>query len=149
MRLLWVGLAVCGAMIASAAAANVTAQAPTAGAATMPSPKAGLWQRASSQDGAPPDTSTKCLDGSPLDPMQGTPVTCASVTVQRTADGGFVFDGDCPNNGVSAKIHMTGVGDFNKAFSTGSTMTMTGGPGGAMTTKNNSTWTYQGACPGK
>lgn len=132
------------------AAAPAAAPGP-AGAITLaelPAPTAGLWQRASSQDGAAAETGTKCLDGKPIDPTDGMPMKCVKWDVQRTGAGGFVAVGDCPNNGITAKLTLAGEGDFSKAFTTDSTMVMTGGPGGDMTTKNHSAWTYVGAsCP--
>jgi hypothetical protein len=98
--------------------------------AQLPSPPAGQWQRVSSQDGAAAETTTKCLSGKPIDPMEGMPMKCAKMDVARTASGGFTIVGDCPNNGMDAKLHMSGEGDFTKTFTTESTMAMTGGPGG-------------------
>ncbi len=134
----------------TAAAAAPAAAAGPAGAITLaelPAPTAGAWSRVSSQDGAAAETSTKCLDGKPIDPTDGLPMKCAKWDVQRTATGGFVAVGDCPNNGMTAKLTLAGEGDFAKAFTTDSTMVMTGGPGGDMTTKNHSAWTFVGgAC---
>jgi hypothetical protein len=112
----------------------------------LPAPAAGLWKRASSQDGAPAQTSTKCLTGKSIDPTEGGPA-CAKLTVVRTATGGFVVDGDCPANGVSAKLHMAGEGDFKTSFTTDTSMSMSGGGGPAMSMSNHSVWTYAGACP--
>ncbi|HVN01688.1 MAG TPA: hypothetical protein VMT68_15905 [Caulobacteraceae bacterium] len=128
--------------------ATPAAAAPaTAGAIALtdlPAPTAGAWTRVSTQDGGAPDTSTKCLDGKPIDPAEGMPSKCASMTAQRTATGGFVVNGDCPNNGIDAKLTLAGEGDFKKSFITDSTMVMSGGPGGDMTTKNHSVYTYAG-----
>jgi hypothetical protein len=165
MRGLWIGLAAGAAVLAGcskpadngANATNSAAAAPAAAAAAagpagpitlaqLPAPTAGQWSRASSQDGAPAATDSKCLDGKPIDPMDGMPMKCAKMDATRTASGGFVVNGDCPNNGMDAKLTLAGEGDFSKSFTTDSTMVMTGGPGGAMTTKNHSVWTYVGAC---
>jgi hypothetical protein len=116
------------------------------GVADLPAPAAGQWKRLSSQDGAAGQTSTKCLTGKPIDPTEGGP-TCAKLTVVRTATGGFVIDGDCPANGVSAKLHMAGEGDFKTSFTTDSSMSMSGAGGPPMTLSNHSVWTYVGACP--
>ena len=142
---------------ASNAAANTAAAAPAAPVAVMPAtpaasgapgempaPKAGLWQRVSSQDGGAPDTGTKCMSGKPIDPSEGGP-PCSGVTVTRTPTGGFVYDAECGGGGMSGKLHMTGEGDFNQSFTTDSTMAMTGGPGGALTTKNHSVYTFKSA----
>ena len=65
----------------------------------------------------------------------------------RTATGGFTIDGDCPNNGMTAKLHASGEGDFNSAYRTEGSMTL-GQPGKApMTVRNRTTWKYVGACP--
>ena len=133
--------------VAPAAAPAAVAAAGPAGAITLadlPAPTAGNWQRVGSQDGGPPETSNKCLDGKPLNPLDGMPMKCAKMDLARTASGGFTMDADCPNNGVDAKLHMAGEGDFGKAFTTDATMSMTGGPGPAMNTKNHSVWTYVG-----
>ncbi len=141
----------------SAAAANVAAAAPAAPAAAaaagpagpiavsdLPAPTAGQWTRVSSQDGGAAQTDSKCFDGKPIDPNEGMPTACAKLDAERTATGGFKVSGDCPNNGVDAKLTLAGEGDFKKSFTTDATMTMTGGPGGAMTTKNHSVYTYVG-----
>jgi hypothetical protein len=147
------------ANVAAASAASAAAPAAPAPAAPvaagpagpidvadLPAPAAGLWKRASSQDGAAAQTSTKCLTGKPIDPTEGGPA-CAKLTAVRTATGGFVVDGDCPANGVSAKLHMAGEGDFKTSFTTDTTMSMSGGGGPAMSLSNHSVWTYVGACP--
>jgi hypothetical protein len=147
------------ANVAAAPAASASAPAAPASAAPMaagpagpidvadlPAPAAGQWKRVSSQDGGASQTSTKCLTGKPIDPTEGGP-TCAKLTVVRTATGGFAIDGDCPNNGVSAKLHMAGEGDFKTSFTTDTTMSMSGAGGPPMTLSNHSVWTYVGACP--
>jgi hypothetical protein len=176
MRVLFITLAAGAALVAgcspkpadngaNAAAGNVAAAAPAAPATTpaaapaaaaaaagpitladLPAPTAGQWRRVSSQDGAAADTSTKCLSGKVIDPTEGAP-PCAKITAVRTATGGFVVDGDCPNNGVSAKLHMAGEGDFKTSFTTDAQMSMTGGPGPPVSMKNHSVWTYVGPCP--
>ena len=133
--------------VAPAASAVAPAAAGPAGPITLaqlPAPPAGQWSRSSSQDGAAATTDSKCLDGKPIDPTDGMPVKCAKLDATRTATGGFVVVGDCPNNGIDAKLTLAGEGDFSKSFTTDSTMVMTGGPGGDMTTKNHSVWTYSG-----
>jgi len=143
------------AVVAVAAAPVTPAAAPAASGpagpitlAQLPAPAAGQWSRASSQDGAAATTDTKCLDGKPIDPTDGMPMKCVKMDATRTATGGFSVAGDCPNNGVDAKLTLAGEGDFGKSFTTDATMSMTGGPGGAMTTKNHSVWTYVGpTCP--
>jgi hypothetical protein len=136
----------------SAASAAAPAAAVAAGPAgpmdvkDLPAPAAGQWKRVSSQDGATPQTSTKCLTGKPIDPTEGGP-PCTTLTAVRTATGGFVVDGDCPANGVSAKLHMAGEGDFKTSFTTDTAMTMSGGGGPAMAMSNHSVWTFVGACP--
>jgi hypothetical protein len=112
----------------------------------LPAPAAGQWKRVSSQDGGAAQDSTKCLTGKPIDPTEGGPA-CTKITAVRTATGGFVVDGDCPANGVSAKLHMAGEGDFKTSFTTDTTMSMSGGGGPAMSLSNHSVWTYVGACP--
>jgi hypothetical protein len=137
------------AAAAPAAAPVAAAPAATPGPITLadlPAPTAGLWTRVSSGDGGA-NTDTKCMDGKPINPMEGLPGACAKMDAMRTATGGFTLNGDCPNNGVDAKLTMAAEGDFSKHFTTDSTMTMTGGPGGAMTVKNHSDYTYTGkAC---
>ena len=161
-------LSACSKPAAQSSAANAAAAAPVASAAApaapapsapvvagpagpidvkdLPAPAAGQWKRMSSQDGAAAQTSTKCLTGKPIDPTEGGPA-CAKLTVVRTATGGFVVDGDCPANGVSAKLRLAGEGDFKTSFTTDTTMSMSGGGGPAMTLSNHSVWTYAGACP--
>jgi hypothetical protein len=112
--------------------------------AQLPAPTAGQWSRSSSQDGGAATTDSKCFDGKPIDPMGGMPLKCAKLDATRTASGGFLVVGDCPNNGIDAKLTLAGEGDFSKSYTTDSTMVMTGGPGGDMTTKNHSVWTYNG-----
>ena len=138
------------------AAANVAAAGPAAAAPAaagpagpialteLPAPTAGQWTRVSSQDGGAAQTGGKCMDGKPIDPTDGMPMKCASMTAERTATGGFKVAADCPNNGVDAKLTLAGEGDFKKSFTTDSTMVMTGGPGGDMTLKNHSVFTYAG-----
>jgi hypothetical protein len=135
----------------TAAATPASATAPAAAGpaqpitlAQLPAPTAGQWSRSSSQDGAAATTDNKCMDGKPIDPMDGMPVKCAKLDATRTATGGFVVVGDCPNNGIDAKLTLAGEGDFTKSYTTDSTMVMTGGPGGDMTVKNHSVWTYVG-----
>ena len=115
--------------------------------AQLPAPTAGQWSRASSQDGAPASTDPKCLDGKPIDPTDGI-MKCPKMDVTRTATGGFVVVAECtgggPGGGMQAKLNLAGEGDFSKRFTTDATMTMTGGPGGAMTTRNHSVYTYVG-----
>jgi hypothetical protein len=160
-----VALSGCGKPAGSAAAngaagANVAATAPAGGAkdaaaaaagavgpvklSELPAPTAGQWTRVSTQDGGAPQTGTKCMDGKPIDPAEGMPGKCASMTAERTAAGGFKVTGDCPNNGVDAKLAMSAEGDFKKSFTMDTQMTMTGGPGGDMTVKNHSVYTYAG-----
>jgi hypothetical protein len=145
-------VAVAPAASASAPAAPASAAPVNAGPAgpislaDLPAPTAGQWKRVSSQDGAADQTSTKCLTGKPIDPTADGP-PCAKLTVVRTATGGFAIDGDCPNNGVSAKLHMAGEGDFKTSFTTDTTMSMSGAGGPPMTMSNHSVWTYVGACP--
>jgi hypothetical protein len=147
------------ANVAAAPAASASAPAAPASAAPvnagpagpidvadLPAPAAGQWKRASSQDGAASQTSTKCLTGKPIDPTEGGPA-CVKITATRTATGGFVIDADCPNNGVSAKLHMAGEGDFRTSFTTDTAMSMSGAGGPPMTMSNHSVWTYVGACP--
>ena len=110
----------------------------------LPAPAAGQWTRTSSQDGAAPQTDNKCFDGKPIDPNEGMPKPCAKLDAERTAGGGFTVKGDCANNGIDAKLTLAGEGDFKKSFTTDATMTMTGGPGGDLTTKNHSVYTYVG-----
>jgi|SRR5579871_6273367 len=130
----------------SAAVASAAAAGP-AGPITLaqlPAPTAGQWSRASTVEGGGVTTSGKCMDGKPIDPLDGMPVKCAKLDATRTATGGFVVVGDCPNNGVDAKLTLAGEGDFSKSFTTDSTMVMSGGPGGDVTLKNHSVWTYVG-----
>jgi len=129
---------------ASAAASVAAGPAGPITLAQLPAPTKGLWSRASSQDGAAATTDSKCMDGGPIDPMNGMPMKCAKLDATRTATGGFKVVGDCPNNGVDAKLTLAGEGDFSKSFTTDSTMVMTGGPGGDVTLKNHSVWTYVG-----
>jgi hypothetical protein len=150
-----------GTVASNAAGANVAATAPAAGAAKdasavaagpagpialtdLPAPTAGQWSRASSQDGGAADTSTKCMSGKPIDPTEGLPGKCATMTAERTATGGFKVVGDCPNHGVDAKLAMSAEGDFKKSFTMDAAMTMTGGPGGDVSLKNHSVYTYVG-----
>jgi hypothetical protein len=154
------GNAAAGAAVANSAAASASAAASTATAAAnvaataagpagpitlaqLPAPTAGQWSRTSSQDGGATTTGTKCMDGKPIDPTDGM-MKCAKLDAVRTASGGFAVTGDCPNNGIDAKLTLSGEGDFSKQFTTDSTMTMTGGPGGDMTTKNHSVYSYVG-----
>lgn len=143
-------------------AANTAAAPPVQAAATteppasatasggsdqMPAPTAGLWQRVSSQDNAPAETSDQCMDGKPIDPSVGGP-PCASVTVSRTPTGGFRYNAVCNGGGMSMILHMTGEGDFKTSFTTDASTGLSGGPGGATTTKNHSVYTYKGpTCP--
>lgn len=174
MRGVWIGVAAavgvvalagCGKPAGSAAAngaagANALAAAPAGGArdaagaagpmqlSELPAPTAGQWTRVSTQDGGAPQTGTKCMDGKPIDPAEGLPGKCASLTAERTATGGFKVTGECPNNGVTAKLSMAAEGDFKKSFTMDAQMTMTGGPGGDMTLKNHSVYTWVGpTCP--
>lgn len=144
-----------GADNAAANTAAVNAAAPEATAVAggpagpiavsdLPAPTAGQWTRASSQDGAPAQTDNKCFSGKPIDPNEGMPKPCAKLDAERTASGGFTVSGDCSNNGINAKLTLSGEGDFKKSFTTDSSMTMSGGPGGDMTTKNHSVYTYVG-----
>jgi hypothetical protein len=137
------------AAAAPAAAAPAAASAPAGPAGPMaltdlPAPTAGEWSRASSQDGGAVETSTKCMSGKSIDPSEGLPGKCATMTAERTATGGFKVTGDCPNNGVDAKLMMAAEGDFKKSFTMDAQMTMTGGPGGDITLKNHSVYTYVG-----
>jgi hypothetical protein len=136
---------------ASAAATGAVSGAAGPMAVTdLPAPTAGQWTRVSSQDGAAAETSAKCFDGKPIDPTDGLPGKCASMTAERTATGGFKVAGDCPNNGVDAKLTLAGEGDFKKSFTMDAQMTMSGGPGGAISLKNHSVYTYVGpACAAK
>jgi hypothetical protein len=150
-----VALVGCSKTADNAAAGGTNAATPTSFApaaagpagpialAQLPAPPAGQWSRSSSQDGAAATTDGKCLDGKPIDPTDGM-LKCAKLDATRTASGGFVVVGDCPNNGIDAKLTLAGEGDFSKSFTTDSTMVMTGGPGGNLTTKNHSVWTYNG-----
>lgn len=174
MRGVWIGVAAavgvvalagCGKPAGSAAAngaagANALAAAPAGGAkdaagpagpmqlSELPAPTAGQWTRVSTQDGGAPQTGTKCMDGKPIDPAEGLPGKCATLTAERTATGGFKVTGDCPSNGVDAKLAMSAEGDFKKSFTMDAQMTMTGGPGGDMTLKNHSVYTWVGpTCP--
>jgi hypothetical protein len=116
--------------------------------AELPAPTAGLWKRVSSQDGEAATTDNKCLTGKPIDPTEGLPGKCAKMDAQRTAKGGFVVDADCPANGVEAKLHLAGEGDFKSSYTTDASMSMSGGGGPPMTLKNHSIWTYVGpTCP--
>jgi hypothetical protein len=144
------------ATVASSAASTASAAANTAAVAAagpagpiqlsqLPAPTAGQWTEVSIQDGGPPQTSSKCLSGKPIDPNEGAPAKCASITATRTATGGFVVIADCPSNSVDAKLSLAGEGDFTKSFTTDATMTMTGGPGASpMTMKNHTAYTYVG-----
>lgn len=117
--------------------------------AELPAPKAGLWQRVSQSDSDPAQTDTKCQDGKPLDPTKDGP-PCQKINAMRTATGGFTIDGVCgAGKGVSGKMHLAGEGDFSRAYTTDTNIVLTGGPGGDMTLKNHSVWTYVGACPAK
>ena len=129
----------------AAAAATATGPAGPITLAQLPAPTAGQWSRTSSQDGAPATPGTKCMDGKPIDPTDGSPMTCAKMDATRTASGGFVVVADCAGGpGMEAKMTMAGEGDFAKSFTTDATMDMTGGPGGALHAKNHSVWTYVG-----
>jgi|HubBroStandDraft_2_1064218.scaffolds.fasta_scaffold89884_3 hypothetical protein len=112
--------------------------------AELPAPKAGTWLRASVQDGKPQPGGRKCLDGKPIDPLDGMQMTCAKEQATRTASGGFVVIADCGAHGVSVKLTLAGEGDFSKSFETDATMDMKGDPGtgGDLHTKNHSVWTY-------
>ncbi len=150
--------AAAGANTAAAAAAPVAATPAATPAvasgpagpitlAQLPAPTAGQWSRSSSQDGAAAEPGTKCMDGKPIDPTDGV-MKCPKMDVTRTATGGFVVVADCtgggPGGAMKAKLNLAGEGDFSKSFTTDATMTMTGGPGGDMTTKNHSVYTYVG-----
>ena len=116
--------------------------------AQLPAPTAGRWSRASIQDGKPESPGSKCLDGKPIDPLDGMPMKCAKMDATRTPSGGFVVIADCSGNGVEAKLSLAGEGDFKKSFSTDATLSTSGGPGGDVSTKNHSVWTYAGpTCP--
>ena len=141
----------------AAAAANDAAAAPAgeptavaSGAAgpiaigQLPAPTAGQWTRLSSQDGGAPESSAKCFDGKPIDPTDGLPGKCASMSAERTATGGFKVAGDCPSNGVDAKLSLAAEGDFTKSFTMDAQMIISGGPGGDVTLKNHSIYTYVG-----
>jgi hypothetical protein len=139
------------AAVNTAAAAGPAQAAAAAGPAgpiavsDLPAPTAGQWSRVSSQDGGAAQTDAKCFTGKPIDPNEGMPAPCAKLAAERTASGGFKVSGDCANNGIDAKLTLAGEGDFKTRFTTDSEMTMTGGPGGALTTKNHSVYTYVGA----
>lgn len=140
------------------AAASPVAAAPVAPVASgpagpitlaqLPAPRAGTWLRASVQDGKPQPGGRKCLDGKPIDPLDGMKMACAKMDVTRTASGGFVVIADCGAHGVSVKLTLAGEGDFTNSFATDATMDMTGDPGtgGDLHSKNHSVWTY--AAPG-
>ena len=136
------------ASAAPAGAASAPATPAAAGTADqLPAPTAGLWTRVSVQDVAAPETGTKCMDGKPIDLSEGGP-PCANATITRTATGGYVYDGTCGGGGQSAKLHGTFEGDFKTNFTTDITAEISGGPGGAMTTKNHSVYTFKSAtCP--
>jgi len=150
-------VAACNKKPADAAAADAagkgaaaTAAAPAGPGAVitlaeMPAPKAGLWKGKSSQDGEAPTDSSKCLDGKPINPLEGLDSQCAKTEARRTATGGFTFDGDCPANGVSMKVHMGGEGDFQTTFTTDAQMTMQSGTEAPVTMRNKTVWTYAGA----
>jgi hypothetical protein len=117
--------------------------------AQLPAPTAGRWSRASIQNGKPQPAGSKCLNGKPIDPLDGMPMKCARMDVTRTASGGFVVIADCVNGvGMKAKLTLAGEGDFAKSFATDATMDMTGDPGGPVHIKNHSVWTYAAPiCP--
>jgi len=127
------------------AAASPAAPLAVITADQIPTPKLGLWERVSVQDADPPQTDRKCMGGKPIDPMEGGP-KCAKVDISRTATGGFVLDADCPNNGVDARLHTSAEGDFNSAYTSDSTMTLSQAGTPDVVTKNHSTWKYVGAC---
>lgn len=113
--------------------------------AELPAPTAGQWSRSSSQDGAAATPGSKCQDGKPIDPLDGVPMKCSKMDATRTDSGGFVVIADCAGGpGMEVKLTLAGEGDFAKSFATDATMDMTGGPGGAVHTKNHSVWTYVG-----
>ena len=85
------------------------------------------------------------MTGAPIDPTEGGP-PCAQMSVSVTA-GGFTVDARCPSNGVDARLHMTGSGDYQSSFVSDATMTMTSPGQPPMTMHNHSVWTYAGACP--
>jgi hypothetical protein len=129
----------------AAAPAAPTVAAGPAGPITLaqlPAPTAGRWARKSTQDGKPEPPGSKCLNGKPIDPLDGMPLKCSKMDATRTASGGFVVIADCAGRGMEAKLTLAGEGDFAKSFSTDATMDMTGGPGGPVHTKNHSVWTY-------
>jgi hypothetical protein len=134
---------------AAAAPATPAVAAGPAGPITLaqlPAPTAGQWSRTSTQDGKQEPPGSKCLDGKPIDPLDKMPMKCSKMDATRTASGGFVVIAECSGAGVgmTAKLTLAGEGDFAKSFSTDATMDMTGGPGGAVHTKNHSDWTYVG-----
>jgi hypothetical protein len=117
--------------------------------AQLPAPTAGLWTRTSTQDGKPQPPGSKCLDGKPIDPLDGMAMKCLKMDATRTASGGFVVIATCANGtGVSAKLSLAGEGDFAKSFATDASLEMSGGGRPPVRIKNHSDWTYAGPnCP--
>jgi len=118
--------------------------------AQLPAPTAGKWARVSTQNGKSEPPSSKCLNGRPIDPLDGMKMPCSKMDARRTAGGGFVVIAACANGaGIEAKLKLSGEGDFARRFSTDATLDMTGGPGGGVHIKNHSAWTYAGpSCAG-
>ena len=69
---------------------------------------------------------------------------CAKLDATRTASGGFVVVGDCPNNGIDAKLTLAGEGDFSKSFTTDFDHGDDWRPRRKPDPKNHSAWTYNG-----
>jgi hypothetical protein len=117
--------------------------------AQLPAPKAGMWKGQSSQDGGPPEPASRCMDGKPIDPMGGGTGRCAKLDLKKTAAGGYVIEGDCGANGVSAKMRLAVEGDYVTTFTTDAQMTMGGAGETPVSMRNRTVWTYAGeSCEG-
>jgi hypothetical protein len=113
--------------------------------AQLPHPRAGAWERTDPGDehGAP---DRFCVVDRPFS-IGRLRTSCQKFVFHRSAGGGVTIDSECGRGGVSSKMHMAAVGDFQSAYSTDVQMAITlkpGEPPHMVSTKMN--YRYVGAC---
>jgi hypothetical protein len=113
----------------------------------LPHLRAGYWEIKTKGAEGQAQALHFCDAGKPVNFRSATARGCSQFNFRRTFTGGIVMDAQCLQNGVSSTIHVEASGDFNSAYSSDMSVTMTK-PGEPPTSfKDHTDARWVGDCP--
>jgi hypothetical protein len=138
--------AACSQQPSSGGNASQSGSGPPAGAAELPTVKAGYWERTVSQDGGQPQVSHVCDTGEALK-LDGIDRNCSQFAISRTSAGAIEVNATCAAGPVTSTLHETFSGDFNASYAADSqiSIAMQGQP--PRNISSHVAMRYVGACP--